>query len=441
MKNLLKLACALAAVLMLSACGSFVSIMPGAEETQQEDSSASISPQLGQVETTESEDVFEEQSFYAFMGWDEFGSNYYNDTPVALSCQVGEGSVSPVFDRASIIAACDALNGMTVTARADSASAQETTTFVFTMSDGTEYSVSFAGDTLSTYTGLYSFSGGDDLFSIAFPIYDSDFDVFDLYFSDEMRTFGDSFETNLPVSVGRRTNGGAIMTATDEDTIRQVFQLLANATLNRVEASPDQNIDLTQTTDYVFTMSDGTTYTFTFTDTCLTVTASAAYGPVYYWLDGIDSLSTLSILPTSTTAAFEGGQITALRTDIQTAADAANGSSDLTVAGVYVSYIIDGESGYLTLSGDTATSFVQTVTSMTATSETQADPSGDVITVSVTLSDGSGPILYFIGGTIQQVVGTYYVCDSGSMESLRSTVLSLAADGNNTGEVSEGTTD
>ncbi len=438
MKKFFALCCGVVLLFALTACDSFVSIMPGAADGTEDEVSASISPQLDQ---TEDED-FTEKSFYAFMGWDDFGSNYYEDTPVALSCQEGDGSVSPVFDRASIIAACDALKGVTVTGRAEEDAAQEGTscTYAFTMSDGTVYSVTFNGSVLTTYTGSYTYTGGEALFALTFPVYDSGYDLFDLYFDDSVRVFADGFEENLPVSVGRRTNGGATMTATDEETIRTVFSLLANATVTGVEGSPDQNINLTTYTDYIFTMSDGTTYTFTFTDACLTVTVSGDYGPVYYWLSGTEALAGVTIVPQTETEAFEGGLITGLREDFQTAADAANGDGDLTVTGVYVSYSIDGQSGYLTLSGDTAVSLVQAVMAITATSESQTEAEGDTITISVTLSDGSGPILYFIGDSIQQVVGTYYVCDSGSMSTLRTTILSLAADSSNAGEVVEDST-
>jgi hypothetical protein len=69
------------------------------------------------------------------------------------------------------------------------------------------------------------------------------------------------------------------------------------------------------------------------------------------------------------------------------------------------------------------------------------EPEGDTITVSITLSDWSGPILYFTGDSVQQVVGVNYACDSSDMASLRSTILSLAAEGNNTAQVGESTTE
>ena len=70
-----------------------------------------------------------------------------------------------------------------------------------------------------------------------------------------------------------------------------------------------------------------------------------------------------------------------------------------------------------------------------------AEPAGDKLTVSVSLSDMSGPIFYFTGDTIQQVVGTSYVCDSEAMSALREQVLELAASGENTAEVEEGGTE
>ena len=152
---------------------------------------------------------------------------------------------------------------------------------------------------------------------------------------------------------------------------------------------------------------------------------------MYYWLEGIDELPGMTILPESTIPVFEGGALTDLREDIAIAQQAAFGELDgLTVAGVFVDYTINGQSGYLTLSGDTAAMFVQRVTAITASGET-VEPSGEAITVSVTLSDGSGPILYFTGDAIQQMVGLNYPCDSGAMADLRSVILTLSQDENN----------
>jgi hypothetical protein len=433
-KNTLRILAAVLCLLMLcSGCGNFVSIMPGTEVTQADDTD----------ENDQTEDDFTEKSLFAFLGWSDWGENYYSDTPVALSVQYNGGCTSPLFDRASIIAACDALRDMTVTGRADEPTqTQSQQVFTFTMSDGKEYSLTFVDGCLSASTGTYAISGGDALWNILFPAYSSSYDLFDLYFDDGVRAFADDFYENTPVSVGRRYNSGATLTSEDPEVVERVFQLLSSATVTVVENRPDQNIDLTQTQDYIFTMEDGTYYTFTFAQRCLAVRASAVYGTVYYWLDGLDDLFTMTIAPEDQTGQFEGGTVADLRSDIQQAAQIANNQQDdLTIAGVYVDYSIDGESGYLTLSDDTAYDFVRQVTNISATSETVAEPDGDRITVSVTLSDWSGPILYFTGDTIQQVVGINYVCDNDAMSSLRSTILSLAANGYNTAEIGEGTTE
>ncbi len=427
MKKLLAALLALAAAIVLAGCGHFVPIMPGTDPV----------PEDGEIQTPadsgEQEDVFEQQPLMSFIGWNDFAQTYYDETPVALSIWTGErGFSSPVFDRASIIAACDALRSMTVIDRAgDAAPLQEQTVFTFTMADGDEYSVGFSGGHLSMYAGSYAVSGGEGLWNIPFPGYSGDFDVFDLYFDENIRAFADNYGADTPVSVGRRSNGGATLTSKDPEVVSRAFSLLAGARIARVENNPDQNIDLTQTTDYVFTLSDGTYYTFSFTGACLAVTANSDYGPVYYWLEGIDELPGMTILPESTIPVFEGGALTDLREDIAIAQQAAFGELDgLTVAGVFVDYTINGQSGYLTLSGDTAAMFVQRVTAITASGET-VEPSGEAITVSVTLSDGSGPILYFTGDAIQQMVGLNYPCDSGAMADLRSVILTLSQDENN----------
>jgi len=142
--------------------------------------------------------------------------------------------------------------------------------------------------------------------------------------------------------------------------------------------------------------------------------------------------------------AFEGGELSGLREDIQRAAAIARGEyeADLSVSGVFVEYTIGEESGYMALDGDTAMQFVQEVCAVQVTSEkTDAPDDGDRFTISVTLSDSSGPILYFTGDTIQQVVGINYVCDSGDMSSLRDTILELAENGEYAVEVEEGGTD
>ncbi len=419
----------------LSACGHFVSIMPG---------DPSVGQTVGADQTPEPKDFFREQDLLSFMRWDEFAANYYDDTPIALSIRTGAGGyASPVFDRGSIISACDALRSMTVTGRVgDTGGAAESkTTFSFTMENGNQYVVTFSDGYLDLSTGLYAVSGGEALWGIVFPGYGGDFDVFDLYFSDSVRAFADDFNTNTPVSVGRRSNGGATLTSQDPAVVTQVFQLLANATVARVEESPDQNIDLTQATDYIFTMADESYFTFTFTGPCLTVTASADYGPVYYWLNGVDDLPNITILPESTVPTFSGGPITGMREEIAQAQAAANGQLEgITVLGVYVDYNIQGQHGYLTLSGETANNFVRQVTSINAAAETTT-PLGEDITVCVTLSDQSGPIIVFTGDTVQQMVGANHACDINAMADLRATIQTLAQDANNIGHVIQNTSD
>jgi hypothetical protein len=429
------LAAVLCLTVLCSACGSFVSILPGTAASEADD-------QTALQEGDQSDKNFSERPLFTFLGWESWGDDYYTDTPVALSVQYNGGCISPLFDRASIIAACDALREMTVTGRAQETEGQSQQVFTFTMSDGKEYELSFTDGVLSTYTGTYTVSGGEELWNIVFPAYNSSYDLFDLYFDDSIRAFADNFYENTPVSVGRRSNGGATLISEDPEVVEQAFQLLANATVTVVENRPDQNIDLTQTQDYIFYMEDGSYYTFSFAQQCLAVRASSVYGTVYYWMSGLDELFSMTIAPEDENGKFEGGSIAGLRSDIQEAYEIANGQSDeLTIAGVYVDYTIDGESGYLTLSGDDAYDLVRQATSITATSETVSDPEGERITISVTLSDWSGPIIYFTGDTIQQVVGINYVCDSSAMSSLRSTILSLAADGHNTAQIDEGTTE
>ena len=207
-----------------------------------------------------------------------------------------------------------------------------------------------------------------------------------------------------------------------------------------MEQSPDQNIDLTQITDYEFTMADNTYYTFTFTGPCLTITASDDYGPVYYWLNGVEELPNITILPESTVPTFAGGFITGMREDIAQAQAAANGQlPGISVVGVYVDYNIQGQHGYLTLSGDTAVNFVQKVTSISADSAVTT-PIGEDITVFVTLSDQSGPIIVFTGDTVQQMVGTNHQCDANAMADLRNTILQLSKDERNISAMVENAT-
>ena len=428
MKKWLTALAALAMVLVLAGCGHFVPIMPGTDPT------AGDAPEQD-IASPEQEEAFQEQPLMTFVGWDDLAVTYYDDTPVALSVRAsGQTFASPVFDRASIIAACDALRSMTVTGRAgEAAPDQEQTVYTLTMADGDTYSVGFSNGALDMYAGSYTVSGGEALWNIPFPCYDEGFDMFDLYFDGNIRAFADNYAADTPISVGRRSNGGATLTSKDPAVVDQAFSLLANARISRVEESPDQNIDLTQTTDYVFTLSDGTYYTFSFAGPCLAVTANADYGTVYYWLDGIDDLPGMTILPESTIPVFGGGALTALRDDIATAQLAAyNELNGITVIGVFVDYTINGQTGYLTLSGDTAAMFVQRVCAINASAET-VEPSGEQITISVTLSDGSGPILYFTGDSIQQMVGLNYPCDSAAMNDLRNVILTLSQDENNVG--------
>ncbi len=424
MKKLLTAMATLALCLGLTACGHFVSIMPGSAGSGETD------PDLPQTL-----DAFEETGLMDFMGWKEFAARYYSDTPIALSIRSAQkGYASPVFDRASIIAACDALRSMTVTGRSETVPAEDRqTVYTFTMKNGDEYAVAFSDGELSLYAGQYTVTGLDALEELRFPGYSDGFDVFDLYYDDDIRAFADEFNVNTPVSVGRRYNGGATMTSEDPAVVSQAFQLFRDAAVDRVEDSPDQDIDLTQLTDYVFTMADGTYYTFTFAGPCLQVTANADFGPVYYWLTGIDELASMAILPESTVPTFAGGPLYSMREEIARGLAAANGElPDVTVDGVYVDYTIDGQHGYLTLDGSAATGFIQRMAYINAAADT-TEPSGEKITVYVTLSDQSGPIVVFTGDTVQQMVGYDHLCDADAMNDLRSAILTLAQDPNNVG--------
>ena len=424
--------------LCLTGCGRYVSIMPGTELPQ-----TNLSNEIGNA----AEDaVFEERSLLAFLGWGDLGESFYTDTPAALSYQPTseDGTVgcrAYVFDRASIVSACDALRGMAVTAVSTEEPVSETE-YVLTMTNGDEYSFRFGlladGVTrvLSTYTGSYLVSGGDALWDTQFPAYSTEYDVFDLYFDSSMRDFADSFYEQTPVSVGYRMNSGASITTTDPEAVESVFRALADASVIVVENLPDQNVDLTQTRDYFFTMEDGTRYTFSFAERCLAVTANQSFGPVYYWITGTDDLWSVRIESENNNGSFEGGPLAGLREDIQRASDIADGTydADITVIGVFVEYSIGEESGYIALSDDDAADFIRTLCSIDVTAETVEVPEGDKVTASVTLSDLSGPIFYFTGDAIQQVVGINYVCDSGDMSALRDQILELASTGENTAE-------
>lgn len=442
-KKLSALLLAVSILLALSACGDFVSILPGTEYQRAESDSE---------ETPGEEAVFSERPLLTFLGLDAFGESYYSDTPVALSYQPildengARGCRAYVFDRTSIIAACDALRGMTLVGRTDQAPASQAE-YILTMADGTEHAFTLGslGDgsrTLSTHTGVYLLRGGEALWDIRFPAYSDSFDLFDLYFNDAIRRFADAFYQDTPVSVGYRMSSGATITSEDPELIEQVFRALDSATVTVVENYPDQNIDLTETRDYIFTMADGSYYTFSFAQQCLAVRAVPGFDTVYYWLGGISGLWDIQIRSENNMGRFEGGSVSDLRDDIRLTADIVSGANEaLTVAGVFVEYDIDGETGYLTLSDDVALSFLREVLSVSVSGETVDEPSGSKVTVSVTLSDLSGPILYFTGDSIQQVVGVSYPCDGSDMTSLRSTILELAAEGNNTAEVTEGGTD
>ena len=444
MKKIVTILLLLAMVLSLSGCGGFVSIMPGTELPDPEEMAAN-----GGGAAVPS---FREQPLLSFLNRESFGETYYSETPVALSYQPEreDGSVgcrSYVFDRTSVIAACDALRDMTVTGVSAEAPVSGAR-YVLTRQNGEEFDFTFGlladGTTwvLNTTAGNYTLSGGEALFDLTFPAYDLSYDVFDLYFNDDIRAFADNFQTDRPISVGYRLNSGATITSDDPATVEAAFTALASATVIVVENRPDLNVDTNLTRDYIFTMEDGTTYTFSFAQRCLAVTAVNAFGPVYYWLSGVDDLWNVNIASHNTAEDFSGGVVGELREDVRRAADVVNGESEeLSVLGVFVEYTIGDSSGYLTLDGDTAVSFVRQVCGIAASNVLTDATGGGKITVSVTLSDSSGPILYFAGDTVQQVVGVNYLCDSGDMQALRDTVMELAAEGNNTAQVETGGTD
>ena len=447
MRKILTAALALALILCLSACGSLVSILPGTELEQPEAITAENS---GSVAAGES---FQERPMLEFLSREAFGESYYTDTPVALSYQptMEDGTTgcrSYVFDRAAIIAVCDALRDMKVIGRAaeDPVSSAE---YILTQANGDETGFTFGlladGVTrvLSTYTGDYTVTGGDALWNAVFPAYSPDFDVFDLYFSDSVRAFADHFNDDTPVSVSYRMNSGASITSTDPAAVAAAFTALANSQVIVVENRPDMNVDLNQARDYIFTMEDGTTYTFSFAQRCLAVTADVRFGPVYYWITGVDELWNVEIVPETENGSFQGGPLSDLREDTRRAAGAADsdGESELSVLGVFVEYSIGGESGYFALEGEEAADFVRRVCEVNVSAETLDDPDGDRFTVSVTLSDSTGPILYFTGDTVQQVVGINYLCDGGDMQALRDEIAALGSSGENTVEIEENGTE
>ncbi len=406
-------------LLGLCGCGDYVSLLPGTEMT----------------ETAAVESVFEPTAVSEILGWDSFMSSYYDDTPVALSRQGTEGYFSPVFDRESIIKACDALRSMTATdKRTESTDAAAETVFRFTMADGSTRDIRFAGEALRCVSGDYTVSGGEALWDIPFPAYSEGFGIFDLYYSDAVTAFAENFESEPPVSVGRRANGGATLSNEDADMVRQVFELLRDATVDSIEANPDQTVDLNTVQDYVFTMADGSTQTFTFTGGCLTVKVSDVCGPVYYRISTGEQLQNMQIAAKTVEAAFEGGTLDALRTDIARAIAVANGeyvepmntemansqdsreeseetaeSVGMSVAGAYITFLRDGEEDYVSLQGEQAQEFVQLLGRMNVSAErAESEPTESPVTVSVNLSDWSGPIIYFRDGWVQQSVGVWY---------------------------------
>lgn len=440
-KTMIALLLGAALLFTAAGCGEFVSIMPGTEYTP-----------AAPAADEEGVPVFTEQGLLTFLGLDAFAESYYADTPVALSYQPvvsadgTRGCRSYVFDRASIISACDALRSMVLLGPTDQSPVSEAE-FVLSRADGEEYrfslgTLSDGSSIFDSGEGRYLVRGGETIWEIAFPAYSASFDLFDLYFSDTIRSFADNFFSKTPYAVGYRMASGATVTSDDPEVVEQAFRIMSEATVTVVENAPDQNIDLNQTRDYIFTMEDGTYYTFSFAEQCLAVKAVPGYDTIYYWLSGISALWDLPIMAENDYGHFAGGTVSELRDDIGQAAVVVNeGSETLSVAGVFVEYDIDGESGYLTLSEETAVSFLKEAFGVAVSDEKISEPSGSRITISVTLSDLSGPILYFTGDTIQQIVGVNYVCDETDMTSLRSTILELAAEGNNTAQVMEGATD
>lgn len=414
MKRIWVLTLFLALCLFLCGCGRFVSLLPGTE--------------LEETETEEVSEVFEPEALFSFLSMEDFAQSYYENTPIAVSFSSGGSGLSPRFDREAVIQACDALRAVTVTAPCTEY-AEADKSVVFTMADGSTHTVNFAGTRLSSFTGDYEISGGEALWEIAFPGYGGDFDVFDLYTDSAIREFADGFDSNTPVSVGRRINGGALLTSSDSEVVRRAFEILKNAGIDRVEGSVDQNVNLNHREEYIFTMADGSSVTFLFTGSCLTVENSGVYGPVYYWISGAEELLNMEILPEDAGDAFAGGAVTGLRADIQEAADCANGNVEgKTVIGVYVSYVIDGQEGIATFQEEDAAEFMRYLAGLQVTGEkTEAVPEGESITVSVTLSDWSGPILNFTGDAIQETVGTWYRCEEASFDALQQHILEAAS--------------
>ena len=404
-------------LLLQNACAGLVPMMPG-----------TIAQPLEETEETEGD--FLSESFYSFLGWDELGETYYDNTPMAVSYSCGDEAASPLFDRATVIRVCDILRNAMVVSETEMPAEGERETYTLYFADGNKFSFSLQNGALCLNYGVFVVEGLEGLAELVFPGYAEGVNIFSLYNDDAIVSFAENFAQNTPVSVGLRSNGGAMLTSSNEETVSAVFSVLEGCEVNYVESSPDQHIDLNQTSEYIFTMEDGSAISFLFAQNCLAVTVDRNYGTVYYWLNNLDELWSIEVLPADNRSEFGGGSIAGLRSDLQALQKILSGEGEaLEVIGVYVDYSVDDESGYFLLSDDGETkTFLQKMLSVNATTEIVENPAGENITVSVTLSDGSGPIVYFAGDAVQQVVGSWYACDADSMEELRSTVSTLAAE-------------
>lgn len=231
-----------------------------------------------------------------------FAANYQTDKPVSVSYGLytdGEGFLSHSVSGETINAVFNALSQIEIGSEAVVLADDYNRRFVFTMSDGREYVFDFNVLSIDCGGTQYTVDNDTDLWNIPFPIY-GETSVFSLY-PDDLQSFADNFQTDIPVSVAFEYNGAEPFVSHDAAKIKAVFDSLSQM---QVTSFVDPGMYHKTSSDetkysYTFTMSDGRRYTLAFCGDHLEFNSPFGYycgvtpadSPEAFAFEGYESLS------------------------------------------------------------------------------------------------------------------------------------------------------
>lgn len=237
-----------------------------------------------------------ETDIFTFLGpeYRAFADAFEQDTPVAVGFRadtMAGGCSSYVWDEASIRYVLDALSAITVGQENATYATDSDYFFFFLMEDGRSLSFCFNQHYLTRDGRRYDITGSDTLWRITFPCYGGYRSLFDVCMDQRVADFVANYDENPPVSVSFRQGNGDVSTSTDPAFIRQVKEAMESTDAVWVEDEtffyPEDEVK----SEFVFTMPDGDTLSFTlYGDSIAVEPPVKGLGTQYYALDNMEAL-------------------------------------------------------------------------------------------------------------------------------------------------------